>query len=111
MIYDTIFLESTYERGNTMEKIKEHIYEAMLGMYKDEEDYIVDGIKIKDEFAEGERCEELYQYVFDANRRLCERLQVDEDQDVETIIMRLDDITKELAMKMFDYGMQFAQRK
>ena len=111
MIYGTIFLESTYERGNTMEKIKEHIYEAMLGMYRDEEDYRVDGIKIKDEFAEGERCEELYQYVFDANRRLCERLQVDEDQDVETIIMRLDDITKELAMKMFDYGMQFAQRK
>jgi plasmid maintenance system antidote protein VapI len=51
----------------------------------------------------------LYQEVFDANRRLCERLGVDEDKDIEHLINNMQDITKILAMKMFDYGMQVQQ--
>jgi predicted site-specific integrase-resolvase len=51
----------------------------------------------------------LYQEVFDANRRLCERLGVDEDKDIEHLINNMQDIAKILAMKMFDYGMRVQQ--
>jgi hypothetical protein len=49
----------------------------------------------------------LYQEVYDANRRLCSRLGVDEDRDIENLISNMQEIAKILAMKMFDYGMQF----
>lgn len=37
-------------------------------------------------------------------KKVCEKLQVDEDRDLEHIIDCMDAITKEIAMKMYDYG-------
>ena len=59
-----------------------------------------------DEFVEGKPCFELYEHVCDANKRICERLGVQEDKDVEIIINCMDDIGRILAMKMYDYGMK-----
>ena len=59
---------------------------------------------VANEFAEGKECEKLYGEVYEANRRICSRLGVDEDQDVETIISCMDDICRILAYRMFDYG-------
>jgi hypothetical protein len=53
----------------------------------------------------------LYQEVFDANQRLCDRLGVNEDKDIELIINSMQDIAKLLAFKMFDYGVQIQQEK
>ena len=44
------------------------------------------------------------EYVDEANRRICERLGVDEDSDVELIIDSMFDITHIVAEKMFSYG-------
>ena len=50
---------------------------------------------------------EAYRCVYEANRRICERLGVDEDSDVELIIDSMFDITHIVAEKMFSYGAVF----
>lgn len=47
------------------------------------------------------------EYVDEANRRICERLGVDEDSDIELIIDSMFDITHIVAGKMFSYGAVF----
>jgi hypothetical protein len=66
---------------------------------------------VANEFDDGKPCAELYQEVFDANQRLCDRLGVNEDKDIELIINSMQDIAKLLAFKMFDYGVQIQQEK
>ena len=62
---------------------------------------------VENMFAEGRTCEELYNDVYEANLRLCERLGVQEDADVELIINSLLRISKLLSRKMFQYGAKY----
>ncbi len=62
---------------------------------------------VENMFAEGRICEELYNDVYEANLRLCERLGVQEDVDVELIINSLLRISKLLSRKMFQYGAKY----
>lgn len=61
---------------------------------------------VENEFENGKDCEKFYQQIYDARLRLCERLGVEEDQDVETIIYCTNAIARVLAGKMFDYGVK-----
>ena len=61
---------------------------------------------VVDEFAKGSYCSELYEEVYQAKVSLCNRLGVQEDSDIETVISNLLLIGKHLSMKMFDYGME-----
>ena len=95
----------TVKVGNAaQEKQKQLIYELMTGAYDLEQVQFPESRIVEDEFAEGKPCAELYGRVYEANRKLCERLGVDEDKDVETIINCMNDISRILAMKMYDYG-------
>lgn len=49
-----------------------------------------------------------YKEVYEANRRICDRLGVNEDKDVENIINTLLDLSKYMSFKMFDYGVFFS---
>lgn len=49
-----------------------------------------------------------YEEVYKANRRICERLGVEEDKEVELTISNLINIGKHLSMKMYDYGVFFS---
>ena len=62
---------------------------------------------VENMFADGRTCEELYNSVYEANLRLCERLGVQEDTDVELIINSLLRISKLLGQKMFLYGVKY----
>ena len=81
---------------------KEKVYDLMTGSL------VLDNLEesdlIEDEFATGMPCEQLYQEVYEAKCRLCSRLDVDEDSDVELIIDNLLNIGRRLSMKMFEYG-------
>jgi hypothetical protein len=88
---------------------KERIFGLMNGWYELEGTFIPESSMVENEFADGKPCAALYQEVFNANRRLCDRLGVDEDKDIEHLINNMQDIAKILAMKMFDYGMQVQQ--
>jgi hypothetical protein len=62
---------------------------------------------VENMFAEGRTCEELYNDVYEANLRLCERLGVQEDEDIELIVTSLLRISKLLGKKMFQYGAKY----
>ena len=62
---------------------------------------------VENMFADGRTCEELYAAVYEANLRLCERLGVQEDPDVELIINSLLRISRLLSLKMFQYGSKY----
>lgn len=65
---------------------------------------VPEGSMVKDEFGEGSVCSTLYEEVYNANRRICERLGVEEDRDLELIIGNLLKIGEYQSMKMYDYG-------
>ena len=60
-------------------------------------------------FAEGRKCELPYSQVYDANLHLCQRLNVEEDADVETIINSLLRIGELVGKRMYCYGIEFAR--
>ena len=87
-------------------KRKQLIYDLMIGLYDLELVDFPESKIVEDEFEEDKPCSELYGHVCDANKRLCERLGVQEDKDVDIIINCMFDISRILAMKMYDYGMK-----
>lgn len=83
------------------EEKKNLIYDLMNGSL------VLDEVKdlwkdqVVDEFAKGSYCSELYEEVYQAKVSLCNRLGVQEDSDIETVISNLLLIGKHLSMKMF----------
>ena len=92
-------------------KLVENVYEAVCGEYADEADYVIQNVRIQNEFEEGKPCGEAYKRVYESNRRLCERLGVDEDPDVEIIIDSMFEITRTVGEKMFEYGAVYEKEK
>ena len=82
----------------------EEIYDTLCGA-------VAPGLEkpgVENAFAIGESCELLYRKVYDAERRLEQRLGVEqEDEDVQTIIDALLDIQRELCFRMYCYGAKF----
>lgn len=71
------------------------------------ESYQVPGVE--NIYADDAPCSKLYQEVYEANIRLCERLgQLEDDPDVELIINNLLEIGKQIGLKMFYYGQKFS---
>lgn len=97
-------MEKTYIKRNSF---IEDVYDSMQGFV--ESDVLVPGVEPA--FAVGKKCERLYGQVYDAERRLEERLGVEaHDQDVECIIRSLMDIQEELCYRMYHYGAKFGMR-
>ena len=85
----------------------ENVYETLQG--ETSPGFRIPGVE--NAFDEGKKCAILYKEVYDAERRLEERLDVEPyDDDVEKIIKALLDIQKELCFKMYRYGAKFGLR-
>ena len=78
----------------------ERVYETLWGVY--EEPYAIPGIK--SEFENGSFCMNKYDEVYQANRRICKKLGVDECLDVEIIINSLLDIQQVMCRRMYEIG-------
>ena len=82
---------------------KEKIYEHMTGQH------IHPHPEIECEFDEGKPCSKLYGNVYAARLRLAERTGIGfEDRDLLEIIEGLEEIGELCALKMYDYGTQYA---
>ena len=85
------------------------IQEILLALQGDRIDHPWKDI-VPNLFAEGTLCTELYEAVYDANCRLCKRLgDLDEDEDVETIVSNLLQIAQLQSIEMFRCGWKFAK--
>lgn len=85
---------------------KELIYQLMNGEVALTDIDILEKIEIVDEFSGERECGKLYERVYNARLRLAERLDNDEDEDLEEIINCMEGIARILSLKMFDYGME-----
>lgn len=93
------------------EKKKCLIYEMMTGNIRFNSPLIKKRFYVRDEFREGMICEKAYADIYDANRRICKKLNAEEDTDVECIINSYIEITRYLCYKMYDYGAFFGKIK
>lgn len=89
---------------------KELIYNLMMGTYNLQEYFVKESQYIQNEFENEKFCNQAYEQIFYANRRICDRLNENEDKDVECIISNFFEITHHLCMKMYDYGVLNSQR-
>lgn len=95
----------------TDKEFKQRIYNLMIDSL-DLDNYPVEESKIvENEFTEGKLCDKAYSEIFEANRRLCKKLGVEEDEDIETIIENFDRIAEHLCMRMYEYGCKFSDMK
>lgn len=81
----------------------EMVYETLRGQLVD--DARIPGVE--NIFADGSLCDRLYSEVYDANQRLCSRLGVAEDDDVEIIINALIEIEQQISYQMYLCGARF----
>lgn len=92
------------------EEFKKNVYELMNGSVELDLCTAPEKEVVVNEYATGSKCEQLYKEVFEANRRICQKLGVAEDRDVEIIINNLLRIGEHLSMKMYDYGEYFSKK-
>ena len=78
----------------------ELIYLSMIG------DLITPWEGIEDEYAQGSQCDLLYQQSCAARDRLCQKLNTEEDMDLELIFDCFSAITKHLCCKMYSSARQ-----
>lgn len=90
------------------EKFKETVYELLNGFWELDLCTMPNKELVANKFADGSECSRLYDEVYAANVRICQRLGVEEDKDVELIINNLLEMGKQIAEKMYDYGVQFS---
>lgn len=61
-------------------------------------------------FSPGGACEHLYERISAAQHRLLGRLGVQENRDIDEILALEDEICLHVAVRMFDYGVKYAQQ-
>ena len=66
--------------------------------------------EVENLFAVGRECEQLYAHVYESNIRLCHRLGVEEDADVEAIINSLLRICELTGKRMYRYGAELGNK-
>lgn len=74
------------------------------------------GIRVRsdeteDLFEEGKPCDVLYERIFDAKQRILSELGLEECRDMEEILNCEDSICMHVAIRMFDYGVEYASKK
>lgn len=82
------------------DKIAQAVYDRLLGHLALQRS----GFDVEDLFAEGAPGDRLYEQIYQANLRLCEKLGVQEDADLQSIIDNFWMITALVGEKMYQYG-------
>lgn len=86
------------------EQFAEQVYMTLQGQLMPED--MVSGVE--NIFENGGIGLKLYDEVLQAYQRICERLGVrDEDEDLEIIMRNMMEIEREVALRMYEYGVRF----
>ncbi len=67
--------------------------------------------EVEDIFVEGGIGIELYEKAKNAYAKVCHRLgKKDEDQDLNELVRNMEELAREMALRMYQYGAKFGQR-
>lgn len=83
---------------------KRELWEKVMGMWKDSGG--IDNL-----FEENKVCDRLYIRISNAQHRLLERLGLQESHDMDEILNCEDEICMRVAIRMFDYGVEYAKKE
>ncbi len=87
------------------EDLKNVIYQLVTGTRNLAEYPAEESRYVENAFAEGEPCAVRYKEIYETGNRICERLGVETDPDVDTLMDDFLEIMEIVSKKMFDYGM------
>ena len=87
---------------------KELVYDLMNGSLNLDDYPVAVSKYIANEYETG-GCEELYGEMAEARNRVYEKLGCEYDDDLEAVVDRCFDISRNLCMKMYDYGAAFGK--
>ena len=90
-------------------EFKKLIYDLMCGTLVLEQCTAPEKLVVTNEYREGMKCSHLYNEMYEAKKTVCQRLESNEDKEVERIIDNLLAIGEELCMRMYDYGVYFSK--
>lgn len=93
------------------EDFKQLIYDLMNGSRNLKEYPVIESRYVENEYEQNKFCNRAYEEIYNANQRLCRRLNAEEDTDVKCIISNLLDIQSYLCMKMYDYAVYFTMEQ
>lgn len=82
------------------DKIAQAVYDRLLGHLVLQ----MGTLDVEDLFADGAPGDVLYEQIYEANLRLCQKLGVQEDEDLQSIIDHFWDLNALIGEKMFHYG-------
>lgn len=81
---------------------KRTLWEKVMGLRTDTGE-------IENLFQDGAVCDPLYERVSAAQRRLLDQLGAEENRDLDEILSCEDRICMHIAIRMFDYGMEYGR--
>ena len=64
---------------------------------------------VENAFTPGSECDVLYTQAYEAGRRICGRLGVECDPDLELLMHSMEEISRILGCKMFRFGEKFSR--
>lgn len=80
-------------------KLARLVYDRVMGF----SEQTIPGIPAENMFAEGAACDRLYEQLYEARLRICQRLG-EEDQDLVLMMDCFDQMIRLVAEKMFECG-------
>lgn len=81
-------------------KSAELVYQRLMGFCEQP----MPGVAVENLFAEGADGDRLYEEIYGARLRICQRLGVEEDQDLGLMMDCFDQMIRLVAEKMFECG-------
>ena len=75
----------------------DEVYESMLGLLTEE--YALPDVN--NAFVPGSYCDRQYARMREAYERICQRLQVEEDRDLDVMVEAMEKIQKELCRRFY----------
>lgn len=94
----------------TETKLRQTVFDLMNGSLNLKEYPVPESNYVKNEYEEGKPCEKLYSEAFHLKQHLFDRLDSEDDEEVERLVDCLLEIGNITSMKMFDYGWYYAQK-
>lgn len=90
--------------------LRQTVFDLMNGSLNLKEYPVPESNYVRNEYEEGKPCEELYSEAFHLKQHLFDRLDSEDDEEVERLVDCLLEIGNIASMKMFDYGWYYAQK-
>lgn len=91
-------------------ELRQTVFNLMNGSLNLKDYSVPESEYVQNEYEKGKPCEKLHSEAFHLKQHLFDRLDSENDEEVERLVDCLLEIENIASMKMFDYGWYYAQK-